>query len=95
MAAMPDAIAPLIDKNSPITSPKQFRVAAFYSISNCEPGLRGVSLGNFLISGCRGSAGGTAATEDLLHAVADPRFHGVAGPRGKAALVYDGLKPAR
>jgi hypothetical protein len=24
-------------------------VAAFYSISNCEPGLRGVSLGNFLI----------------------------------------------
>ena len=25
------------------------RVAAFYSISNCEPGLRGVSLGNFLI----------------------------------------------
>jgi malonyl-CoA decarboxylase len=27
----------------------QPRVAAFYSISNCEPGLRGVSLGNFLI----------------------------------------------
>jgi malonyl-CoA decarboxylase len=25
------------------------RVAVFYSISNCEPGLRGVSLGNFLI----------------------------------------------
>lgn len=25
------------------------QVAAFYSISNCEPGLRGVSLGNFLI----------------------------------------------
>ena len=25
------------------------RVAAFYSISNCESGLRGVSLGNFLI----------------------------------------------
>jgi len=24
-------------------------VAAFYSISNCQPGLRGVSLGNFLI----------------------------------------------
>src|SRR6185437_157422 len=27
----------------------QFKVAAFYSINNCQPGLRGVSLGNFLI----------------------------------------------
>ncbi|WP_418318551.1 malonyl-CoA decarboxylase domain-containing protein [Piscinibacter sakaiensis] len=46
---MPAAIAPLINKTSkaqPITDSK---VAAFYSISNCEPGLRGVSLGNFLI----------------------------------------------
>ncbi|HSA90856.1 MAG TPA: malonyl-CoA decarboxylase [Burkholderiales bacterium] len=28
---------------------KPASVAAFYSISNCEPGLKGVSLGNFLI----------------------------------------------
>jgi malonyl-CoA decarboxylase len=46
---MPAAIAPLIDKHSEPTLPDRFRVAAFYSISNCEPGLRGVSLGNFLI----------------------------------------------
>ncbi len=46
---MPDAIAPLIDKASTPLLPDRFRVAAFYSISNCEPGLRGVSLGNFLI----------------------------------------------
>lgn len=46
---MPDAIAPLIDKASTPLPPEHFRVAAFYSISNCEPGLRGVSLGNFLI----------------------------------------------
>ncbi len=46
---MPDAIGPLIDKNSTPTREDRFRVAAFYSISNCEPGLRGVSLGNFLI----------------------------------------------
>lgn len=46
---MPDAIAPLIDKNATPLAPDRFRVAAFYSISNCEPGLRGVSLGNFLI----------------------------------------------
>ncbi|MEN9629143.1 MAG: hypothetical protein RJA10_2370 [Pseudomonadota bacterium] len=46
---VPAAIAPLIDKASTPLQPDQFRVAAFYSISNCEPGLRGVSLGNFLI----------------------------------------------
>ncbi len=46
---MPGAIAPLIDKASKPLAPEQFKVAAFYSISNCEPGLRGVSLGNFLI----------------------------------------------
>ena len=46
---MPSAIAPLIDKASTPLQPDRFRVAAFYSISNCEPGLRGVSLGNFLI----------------------------------------------
>jgi len=46
---MPDAIAPLIDKKATPLAPSQFKVAAFYSISNCQPGLRGVSLGNFLI----------------------------------------------
>jgi len=46
---VPAAIAPLIDKSSTPLTPDKFRVAAFYSISNCEPGLRGVSLGNFLI----------------------------------------------
>ncbi len=46
---MPAGIAPLIDKLSTPLPADRFRVAAFYSISNCEPGLRGVSLGNFLI----------------------------------------------
>ena len=46
---MPNAIAPLIDKASAPLQSKQFKVAAFYSISNCQPGLKGVSLGNFLI----------------------------------------------
>ena len=46
---MADAIAPLIDKKSPALPADQFKVAVFYSISNCQPGLRGVSLGNFLI----------------------------------------------
>jgi malonyl-CoA decarboxylase len=46
---MPAAIAPLIDKHSAPLPAERLRVAAFYSISNCEPGLRNVSLGNFLI----------------------------------------------
>jgi malonyl-CoA decarboxylase len=50
LAQMPDAIAPLLDRSVPETvRPDQFRVAAFYSISNCQPGLRGINLGNFLI----------------------------------------------
>ena len=46
---MPGSIGPLIDQNSAPLPSESFKVAAFYSISNCEPGLRGVSLGNFLI----------------------------------------------
>ena len=49
LADMPGAIAPLIDKASLPKGIDNARVAAFYSISNCESGLRGVSLGNFLI----------------------------------------------
>jgi malonyl-CoA decarboxylase len=47
---MPAAIAPLLarDVPSPI-DPSTFKVAAFYSISNCQPGLKGINLGNFLI----------------------------------------------
>jgi malonyl-CoA decarboxylase len=46
---MTGAIAPLIDKRAQPLPPEQFKAAVFYSISNCQPGLRGVSLGNFLI----------------------------------------------
>ncbi len=47
---IPVAIMPLVDKKStPMEQANQFKVAAFYSISNCESGLRGVSMGNFLI----------------------------------------------
>jgi malonyl-CoA decarboxylase len=46
---MPAAIEPLINIDSEPKAQKDFNLAAFYSISNCQPGLRGVSLGNFLI----------------------------------------------
>ncbi len=48
--AMPDAIAPLLDRRGSVDDrDDRYRVAAFYSISNCQPGLRGVNLGDFLI----------------------------------------------
>jgi malonyl-CoA decarboxylase len=43
------AIGPLVNKKSETVDSAQFKTAVFYSISNCEPGLKGVSLGNFLI----------------------------------------------
>ena len=47
---IPRVITPLVDKKAEtVHSSHQFKIAAFYSISNCEPGLRGVSMGNFLI----------------------------------------------
>lgn len=47
---VPVAIAPLLERTvpEPDALPK-FKVAAFYSISTCQPGLRGINLGNFLI----------------------------------------------
>lgn len=42
-------IGPLLDKKAEPLQAKKFKTAIFYSISNCQPGLKGVSLGNFLI----------------------------------------------
>jgi malonyl-CoA decarboxylase len=47
---IPKVISPLVDKKVDIVDQvSQYKVAVFYSISNCESGLRGVSMGNFLI----------------------------------------------
>jgi malonyl-CoA decarboxylase len=42
-------VQPLLDVNSPVEDPAQSNCAVFYSINNCQDGLRGVSFGNFLI----------------------------------------------
>ena len=49
-AGIPKAIGPLIDKTHEPTSENDLDTVAFYSISNCHPGLAGVSFGNFLIT---------------------------------------------
>lgn len=44
-----DAIEPLIDADEPVIDPDEADTAIFYSISNCQDGLAGVPLGDFLI----------------------------------------------
>ncbi len=43
------SIQPLIDLETPVADPEKADTAVFYSITNCQPGLRGVSFGNLLI----------------------------------------------
>jgi malonyl-CoA decarboxylase len=49
VGAIPRSIAHLIGASPAYRDSRRPSVAAFYSISNCEPGLKGVALGNFLI----------------------------------------------
>jgi malonyl-CoA decarboxylase len=39
----------LLDENAPVTDPRRADTAIFYSISNAQKGLAGISFGNFLI----------------------------------------------
>lgn len=43
------AIDPFLDQDQPEVAETQANTAIFYSISNCQKGLRGISFGNFLI----------------------------------------------
>ena len=47
--AIPAAIGPLLDADRKPVTPDKAKVAVFYSISNCQKGLAGISFGNFLI----------------------------------------------
>jgi malonyl-CoA decarboxylase len=42
-------VQPLLDPGSPVADPKSANCAVFYSITNCQEGLRGVPFGNLLI----------------------------------------------
>ncbi len=46
---IPDSIQSLLAEERTILPAKEATTAVFYSISNCQQGLRGVSFGNFLI----------------------------------------------
>lgn len=42
-------VGPLLDPLGPVLSPEKANTAIFYSITNCQEGLRGISFGNLLI----------------------------------------------
>jgi malonyl-CoA decarboxylase len=42
-------VQPLLDIRSPVAAPQKADCAVFYSITNCQEGLRGISFGNQLI----------------------------------------------
>jgi malonyl-CoA decarboxylase len=46
---IPGAIAPILADKRDVVEPERATTAVFYSITNCQRGLAGVSFGNFLI----------------------------------------------
>jgi malonyl-CoA decarboxylase len=44
-----NSVQDLLDEKAPVLDPHQADTAIFYSISNCQQGLSGISFGNFLI----------------------------------------------
>jgi malonyl-CoA decarboxylase len=47
--SIPGNIGTILAADRPSLDPKKAQTAVFYSISNCQEGLRGISFGNFLI----------------------------------------------
>lgn len=46
---LPDSVQVLLDQNAPVQDPRLADTAVFYSISNTQKGLRGISFGNLLL----------------------------------------------
>jgi malonyl-CoA decarboxylase len=46
---VPESIAAILEEKAEAVNGDDFKTAVFYSISNCQPGLRNISFGNFLI----------------------------------------------
>lgn len=49
VAHLADSVQALLDEQAPVFDAHRADTAIFYSISNTQPGLRGVSFGNFLL----------------------------------------------
>ena len=46
---LPSEVGPILAMESAVGDPRRARCAVFYSITSCQPGLKGISFGNFLI----------------------------------------------
>jgi malonyl-CoA decarboxylase len=46
---LPAHVGPILALDSAVGDARKMRCAVFYSITSCQPGLRGISFGNFLI----------------------------------------------
>ena len=49
LEGLADSVQRLLDQKAPVQDPDDADTAIFYSISNCQRGLGGISFGNFLI----------------------------------------------
>ena len=76
------SVQSLLDEKAPVQDPREADTAIFYSISNCQRGLAGISFGNFLIKRVVELLSAEFRNlRDLRHAVADPRVPPLAGRR--------------
>ena len=81
---IPAAIAPILATGREVVEADKMRTAVFYSISNCQRGLAGVSFGNFLIKQVvGGNQPRNAEACDLRDAVAGARFRRLAQARAR------------
>lgn len=49
LKGMPESVQVLLDEKAPVQDPRTVDTAIFYSISNTQQGLRGISFGNLLL----------------------------------------------
>ena len=62
------SVQSLLDEKAPLLDPREADTAIFYSISNCQQGLAGISFGNFLIKRVvEELSGRVPQPEDLCH----------------------------
>lgn len=90
-ADVPDSIPALLAQDRAVLDPQAARVAVFYSISNCQAGLAGISFGQFLIKQVVEDLGAefpNLATYVTLSPIPGfARWLNSAGERGDAAAV--------
>ena len=81
---IPDAIAPILSDKREVVDPERATTAVFYSITNCQRGLAGVTFRPLPHQAGRGgSAPRMAAHLDLRDAVAGAEFRRMAQARAR------------